>query len=274
LVNGTDSAAPRRRLIGILAVTGMVTTLFGVLFGRYVLPMPKPNTAVTPDQGTPKGSARPSIDAFATKMPVIAPSTSNGSITQPGTSPSSAQDERSLPGMPTRINEFGIPVGYPHTEAGAISACGNYISAIQEPRNRSKEKIYLTIESIAIISSVESLSKKILNADVELAKKFFVHSINDPDFSFSLRAAGYKTLSNKSDDVTISIWSTSAIGIFGEKNPALSPQEKWGTDICRVLWNENDWKILDANDGPATPPITGREAETIERFTYVGRPTT
>jgi hypothetical protein len=255
-------------------VAGTATTLLGVLFGRYVLPAPKPNTAVTPAQGTPKGSARPSGDAFATKMPMIVPSGSSGGTTQPGTSPSPAQAGHSLPGMPTRINEFGIPVGYPHTEAGAISACGNYISAIQEPGNRSKEKIYLTIESIAIISSVELLSEKILNADIELAKKFFVFSINDPNFSFSLRAAGYKTLSSKSDDVTISIWSTSAIGIFGEKNPALSPQEKWGTDICRVLWNDNDWKIFDANDGPAAPPITGREAETIERFTYVGRPTT
>ncbi len=176
--------------------------------------------------------------------------------------------------MPTRTNEFGIPVGYPHTEAGAISACGNYISAIQAPGNRNGTRIRPIFESIAIPTSIESLSKKVSDADLELTKKFDISSINDPKLGFLLRVVGYKTLSSKNDNVTVSVWSTSSVGVYGDSNPTLSPQEKWGTDICKVSWNGGDWKLSDANDGSDGPSITSREAEAIQLFTFIGRPTT
>nr|WP_239393518.1 hypothetical protein [Frankia sp. CiP3] len=258
-----------RRLAGLLAATGVVTMIAGVLLGRYAFPAPDA-TATQPRGAEPVGRMQPSAEASSTV--VARPSEGSGTGTSPPQAPT--QTGRQLPGMPTRINEFGIPVGYPHTEAGAISACGNYVSAIQDPSMRSGGGIHLIFKSIALESSIEPLSKKIINSNAEIEKKFSISSINDPKFGFSLRVVGYKTIFNKNDEVAVSIWSTSSIGVYGDNNSGLSPQEKWGTDICKVSWSSEDWKLSEATDGPSTPPITSREAEAIQRFTYIGRPTT
>ncbi len=245
----------------------------GVLFGRYVVPAS--GSTGTRERPVPRAGAQPSVGAHPTTgasdaaTPVVVPRPGESKATTPP-----AQAAGLLPGTPTRVNEFGIPVGYPHSEAGAISACGNYISAIQNPGNRSKSKIISVFQSIALPDTVDPLSKKILDADSSTAKQFGIPSINDPKFGFNLRVVGYRTLANKDDDATISVWSTSSIGVYGNDTSRPSPQEKWGTDICKVSWQGNDWKLADANDGPDAPAITSRESEAIQRFAYVGGPTT
>ncbi len=267
LVNQADW--PMRRLVGLLVATGAVTVTAGILIGRYMIPS-SDSTGIQ-GQPLPRVDTRPTSAVSNAVPPTVVPRTTpTGSET---TAPPT-QAARQIPGMPTRINEFGIPVGYPHTEAGAISACGNYISTIQEPRNRDKSRIDPIFRSIALPASVEPLTKKILDADSQTIRKFSIPSINDPKFGFTLRAVGYKTLSNKSDEVIVSVWSTSSVGLYGDSSSTLAPQEKWGTDICKVSWQDGDWKLADADDGADTPAITSREAEAIQRFIFAGRPTT
>ncbi len=144
-----------RRLAGLLAATGVVTMIAGVLLGRYAFPAPDA-TATQPRGAEPVGRMQPS----ASSTVVARPSEGSGTGTSPPQAPT--QTGRQLPGMPTRINEFGIPVGYPHTEAGAISACGNYVAAYVDRRNRDTYQIKKVFNEISITGVAEKLSERII----------------------------------------------------------------------------------------------------------------
>ncbi len=174
--------------------------------------------------------------------------------------------------MPTRTNEFGIPVGYPHTEAGAISACGNYVAAYSFARNREPSRIHAVLTSISETTVVSKLANRIIEVDKKNSTSYGATSINDPKISFNSRILGFEVQQKTLDTVTVSIWSSASFGAYENTDVNLLPQARWGTDICAVTWFNNDWKITDANDGPGGPVITERAAEGYQRFTYVGGP--
>lgn len=186
-----------------------------------------------------------------------------------GSAPPVAAAGRGIAGAPTRVNSLGIPVGYPHTQAGAISACGNYISSIQNLDSRNRSRLDAIFASIGTSKSATALTQKILSSDSQTAKNFGVPSINSPNFTFDLRVVGYKIQKSSRDDVTISVWSTAGVGVLNGSED-LAPQQIWGTDICTVTWSDQDWRLSNAGDGPNGPSITERAADDINRFAYAG----
>ncbi len=247
----------------------MVALIVGLLLGRYLLPASKAPVARSPVE--PVGSARPNAEAST----AVVARPSDGGTSQPGTNPpqtpAAAPAGRGLPGMPTRTNEFGIPVGYPHTEAGAISACGNYVAAYIDRHNRDASQIRKIFASIGIADATDKLSDKVISADATTVRNFGLTSINSPQMSFNIRPIGYSVQSSKKDQVVVSVWSTAGVGLYADSGK-LVPQQSWGTDICTVAWSDADWKLSDAGDGPNGPSITEQAAEGFERFIYVGRP--
>ncbi len=256
-----------RRLVGLLVATGAVTVTAGILIGRYAIP--SSHSVSIQGQPPPRIDSRPTSAASNTTSPTVVPGTSpTGSGT---TAPPAAHPTGQIPGMPTRINEFGIPVGYPHTEAGAISACGNYVAAYVDRRNRDASQLKKIFGSISTPEAVDKLTDQINSADSTTAKNLGLTSINSPDMLFNIRPLGYSVKSFDSNRITISVWSTAAVGSYSNKENT-TPQQSWGTDICTVTWQDGDWKLSNAGDGPNGPSLTERAAEGIGRFIYIGRP--
>ncbi|WP_232303776.1 hypothetical protein [Pseudofrankia sp. DC12] len=177
-----------------------------------------------------------------------------------------------LPGAPSRVNEFGIPVGYPHTEPGAISACGNYVSAYSDVRNREPTRIKAVLGSIATDSASKSISDQIIKADDTNTKTAGANSISDPRLNFNLRVVGFSAKSSTANSATISIWSVGGIGMYASNDATTAPREVWGSDDCTVTWTTGDWKLSAATDGPDGPSITQRPGEDFRRFFYIGGP--
>jgi hypothetical protein len=175
-----------------------------------------------------------------------------------------------VPGVPSRINELGIPVGYPHTEAGAISACANYSSAWGDVHNREPSRIKAVFNAIAVPESATRLANKIIENDKEIIKVYGQSSIEAPGLNFNTRSAGYATRSYNENSADITIWGIVGLGLYGSKDPKLAPRQGWGTDYCSLSWNAGDWKVTDASDGPSTPDINERAAEGFHRFILVG----
>ncbi|WP_250293042.1 hypothetical protein [Frankia sp. CiP1_Cm_nod1] len=266
LVNQADW--PMRRPVGLLVAAGAVTMTAGILIGRYAIPS-SPSVGIQ-GQPPPRVDTRPTATAPNTARPTVIPATTppgSGSTVPPTAHPAAGQ----IPGMPTHINEFGIPVGYPHTEAGAISACGNYVAAYVDRRNRNASQIKKIFDSISISEVADKLSNQIVSADSITAKNFGLTSINSPDMLLNIRPLGYSIKSSSSNQVTVSVWSVAGIGSYDNK-ASFAPQQSWGTDICTVTWQDDDWKLSNAGDGSNGPSLTERAAEGIERFIYIGRP--
>jgi hypothetical protein len=213
----------------------------------------------------------------------------NGSAAAPATTPAQAPasplpsaDETvppvtgaaaGLPGTPTRHNTLGIPVGYPHSRAGAVSACANYVSAYANVRNREPARIRALFRSIALPNVADRLSGALIAIDTQNAKSYGVTSLTSPQVDFNLRVVGYQVRSYTDANSTVAIWSTGGVGLYGSGDDNRKPRQAWGTDICSVSWSGGDWRLADARDGPAEPAITDRAAEGMGRFVYVGGPT-
>ncbi len=254
-----------RRLVVALAVTGTVAASLGVLVGSFLLPASdggsrtdgnasaEPTANITvPVAAAPSATARPSETAHP-------PGTG-----EPGTTGGA------FPGAPTRINEFGVPVGYPHTEAGAISACGNYVSAYSDVRNREPTRIRQLFQSISLPSATDSLADEITQIDRKNAQDYGVSSILAPNVNFNVRVAGFMVRSYAGDKASISVWGVSSFGIYGNGNVVTAPRQGWGTDHCELQWSSGDWKISSAGDGPAGPDIVERSSEGYGRFLLLG----
>ncbi|MBL7496767.1 hypothetical protein I6A84_23920 [Frankia sp. CNm7] len=250
-----------RRLILVIAVTAIVMLPAGVGIG-WALASSGSSASPTPQAQASQASTPPS-PTQSTVAVVPSPSADGGDHT--------AEPAGSLPGAPSRVNEFGIPVGYPHTQAGAISACGNYVSAYMNSGNREPSRIRAVLNSISAADVAERLSKAIGDADAKTAQNFGIPSINSPQAAFNLRVVGYRVQDFASNKALIQIWATGSVGVY-EGSPDLSPQENWGTDICTVTWNGEDWKLADAGNGPNGPVPTERASEQFQRFLLQGAP--
>jgi hypothetical protein len=235
----------------VLAVTGALAVSAGYVLGHNVLPPPD-------DGGNAENVPSPKPAAGATTVsgrpPVVA---------APGTAASA------FPGAPTRVNEFGVPVGYPRTQAGAVSACGNYVSAYTSTANREPSRIRELFRSFSLGSESENFANRIVEADAETANNFGVQSVNSPELGFVLRVVGFRIDSFIAEEATVLVWSVASVGIYGGP-PRLVPQEHWGTDICTVRWAGGDWKLLRASNGPDGPLSTERGATAFQQFVLVG----
>ncbi|MDT3446617.1 hypothetical protein [Pseudofrankia sp. BMG5.37] len=250
-----------RRLALVIVATMVLTTAValpvGVLLGRHSTPG---------DNHQPLGaSTRPASLPPATATVAVVPSPTSAGVDH------TAEPAGALPGTPSRVNEFGIPVGYPHTEAGAISACGNYVSAYMTSGNREPTRIRKILNSISVTGAADKIAKSITDTDAATAKNLGVPSINSPEAAFSLRVVGYRAQSFTTTKASIQIWANASVGVYGDA-PDVAPRESWGTDICTVTWSGDDWDLSDAGNGPDGPAPTDRASEQFQRFVLQGAP--
>ncbi|TCJ35416.1 hypothetical protein [Parafrankia sp. BMG5.11] len=249
-----------RRLIIVIVATATVSAIgagaLGFFMGRN-----------SSDDG-PKASADPEP---VSDVPTEAPPTGTPAVVVPPSSEATAAPAAgdSPIGAPTRVNQFGVPVGYPHTEAGAISACGNYIAATSMARNREHTRSHDLILSISDEETAKRLSDLLSGIDAETAKNFGVPSVISPQFTLNHRVIGYRVSNFNGGESKVEVLSAIAAGVSGE-SPNLQPAMHWGTDICTINWDGSDWKLRDVSGGVEGHAMTERSSEAFERFALSG----
>ncbi|WP_242666310.1 MULTISPECIES: hypothetical protein [Parafrankia] len=172
-------------------------------------------------------------------------------------------------GAPTRVNEFGVPVGYPHTKSGAISACGNYVAVTSVAKNREPTRSHDIILSISDENTAARLSNLLSQVDTETAKNFNIPSVLSPQFTLNHRVIGYKITSYGENVSKVEVLSAIAAGVT-DGTPNLQPSMHWGTDLCTINWDGSDWKLRDISGGSEGHAMTERSSESFERFALAG----
>ncbi|HZD72588.1 MAG TPA: hypothetical protein VE776_01640 [Actinomycetota bacterium] len=231
-------------LFGLLAIA-LALFAGGLMIGRWTGAAPRQQTPAAQRGATPRAPAVTSASTPARAAPAQA---------SPASRPLTVNGERVWSGR--TVN--GVPVGWDHSEAGAVGAATNYTAVLA-----SSELMFddarrgAAVETVAAPQARARLARELENQAKLIAASFF--GIQDADAALAEVVASkvvfqtipvrYRLDAYDGDSARVSIWQT---GVGGYQDSSLPPQEAWGMTTVRLQWIDHDWKETGATvtDGP------------------------
>jgi hypothetical protein len=200
----------------------------------------------------------------ASPRPSTGSSTGAGQSTQPAPAASGTGGN---PATSTQQVVNGVPVGYPHSQAGAVQAAVNY----QVARSCAAYFTSPTIRHriIDAMATSESRAQLIANDDAGMEQVLVSLGINNSNTNTLVaRAAalGTKTDSYSEQVATVEVWMAGVIGTTAQSAP-LPVSASWNTYTLTLQWQDDDWKVaaVTSVDGP-TPLDTGTTPSPVGDF--------
>ncbi|MBR7833597.1 hypothetical protein KDL01_09995, partial [Actinospica durhamensis] len=154
----------------------------------------------------------------------------------------------------------GVPVGYPHTTAGAEAAAANYVVAFNSADMVyawQRDKLVNAIADPAIASTLQGQFDAAY-AQIDTTYGLSGSGAAPSGQTFVERAApvGVSLVSTSGDTATVSVWAVTLAGLAGA-NSQHAVSEDWVTVTVTLNWTHGDWKwfSFQSADGPA--PLGG-----------------
>lgn len=154
----------------------------------------------------------------------------------------------------------GVPVGYAHSEAGAIQAAVNYqiarSSATYFTDTATRHKV---IDAMATRESREKLTSNDDTGIKQVLVSLGIHDGNHDTLVARSAAMGTKVDSYADQVATVEVWMAGLIGTT-DKSAPLPVSASWTTYTLTLQWQDGDWKLASVNsvNGP-TPLDTGSD---------------
>jgi len=155
----------------------------------------------------------------------------------------------------------GVPVGYAHTDAGAISAATNYAvvyggSAMFVPTLR--RAIVDATTDPATRAAQQEQQSALYSAT---ADKFGLDQQGRPtapgvEFVARELPVGARLVAYTPDTAVVAVWENGLVGLAGT-GTTRPVQEGWGTTTVTLRWAAGDWKWTAGSFTPGPTPITG-----------------
>jgi hypothetical protein len=228
------------------------------------------------------GRATTSTGTVAGPTPATSAATATPEQAAPAATTPRAQADQAAAGQvgPRKIVS-GVPVGYQHSEQGAVAAAANYARVLSSTLILDRSKRHAAIEALAAPEALARQQRAWDQAVALLTKGLGVADGGSTDGTVLLRAVpvGWRLKQYTGDRATVAIWVTSVLGALGGPPNGVPVREAWGTTTVELRWVEGDWKQLRATntDGPvpiadsATPTAASQlipEAQQFKEFTY------
>jgi len=146
----------------------------------------------------------------------------------------------------------GIPIGFAHTEPGAVAAASNYLTVLA--RSLVPEARWSWAQVIRALT-LPPLSARAIGAGAESAQVAARLASAGASLYVGSWLLGYRVWSYSPTQAMVTVWSmgvmTSSIGVVA---PAYS------TTTCTLRWADGDWKISDAQVSPGPTPPSSPDA--------------
>jgi hypothetical protein len=263
---------PEQRRLGAGGLPSMLTTVLlavvlflgGLLVGRA--------TTRTTTAGGPSAAAPATTAVTPAAGEVATPGTAATPQAQAGAAATSRVGPRRV--------VAGVPVGYEHSQQGAVAAAANYAKVLSSELILDKASRHKAIDTLAA-PEARARQQRALDRDVALvAKGLGTGGASRADGTVLLRAVpvGWRLEEYAGDRATVALWVTSVGGSLN--GPGGRPvQEGWGTTTVKLRWTGGDWKLLQSTntDGPtpladpAAPTAPSQlipQAQDFKEFTY------
>ncbi|HKA67904.1 MAG TPA: hypothetical protein VKG85_02175 [Actinomycetes bacterium] len=255
-----DQPAPsrsfRRGYIPAALIFGLL--LIGGLYLSVLRPgSDNPNNPDNPSSGD-QGTAAPSAAA-----------TGPGGGSEPADTGSAGTTGRQL--------VAGVPVGYPHSQAGAEAAAANYLAAYGSESMFSPTARAEILEAIVARADQKELTGALAQSFGLAGQAYGLDSAGLPAKGLDLVArtvpVGITVKSYSPAEAVVDVWAVSIIGLAGETSTR-PISEAWNTATVTLRWADGDWKwaSVSQRDGPTPvsglqpPSSAGQLAEALLRF--------
>jgi len=262
---------PEQRRLGVGGMPSMLATVLlalvlflgGLLVGRVTTG----GGTVAPPADAPATSAAAAADETAPRVAATTPQAQAGQAAASRVGP--------------REVVSGVPVGYQHSEQGAVAAAANYARVLSSTLILDPSRRRAAIEDLAAPETLGRQQRAFDQAVASLRKGLGVTDGSALDGTVLLRAVpvGWRLKEYTGDRATVAIWVTSVLGALGTPPDGVPVREAWGTTTVKLRWVDGDWKQLQTTttDGPvpiadtATPTAASQlipEAQQFKEFNY------
>jgi hypothetical protein len=169
---------------------------------------------------------------------------------------------RTVPLAPgsTRV-ESGVPVGYSHSQAGAIDAATAYTVSLNGPMLLDLGALRAAAQAIAAPEFRDELVAEGAKGLQALNSAYGVQSNAQAGATPAVKLVpiAYKVESYDPTEARVSIW---AVWLIAEQG-ILAPQQNWITLQISLRWLDQDWKMVasGAHPGPVPQPPQGAVIE-------------
>lgn len=152
---------------------------------------------------------------------------------------------------PTSTREVvnGVPIGYEHTEAGAVEAATNFarVMASASGGNASYEAAWLTMAAPEWKERAQELAENGLD---------FLRERYGAGGSLSFSAVRYRVASYSQSSAVVELWGVTVAS--GPKVPGID--ETWLTASIELVWTSGDWRVSgQSSDTGPTPELLRTE---------------
>jgi len=155
----------------------------------------------------------------------------------------------------------GVPVGYPHTDAGAVSAATNYAIAYGGPAMfvPAQRRIIVDATTDPATRAAQQVQQTALYSAT--ADKFGLDQQGRPtapgvEFVARELPVGARLVAYTPDTAVVAVWEDGLVGLAGTETTR-PVQEGWGTTTVTLRWAAGDWKWTAGSFTPGPTPITG-----------------
>jgi len=166
---------------------------------------------------------------------------------------------------PTRT-EFGVPVGYAHSRAGAVAAAFGYgaTSAGEDFLNPERRRIVLDI--IATPAFARRYEQRATPALAEALRGPLGRGlrVGAPTILLSAPLA-YRVVSYSSQRAVIAGWGAAV----SANTVGLKPQVDFQTTTSTLVWRNGDWKLDDGRIDPGPTPAPAIDTQPTSAGTFV-----
>lgn len=237
----TAPAGPKRRL-GVIGILGAGALVVILLLGMVLMLVGHGNT--TAASGTQANTG----------------ATGAGTNSSGGSSGSSGS--KGSTGAVAPSTEDGIPVGYAHSQGGAVSAAVNFEMA------RSTAGYFTDTAArdqvLSVIMAPQSLASEVAADGQATASVLSNLGLSQGQTSSLLvRSApmGTKIDSYASSLATVEVWMAGVVGVT-DNSSSLTPTASWDTYTYTLTWTNGDWKAVSISAANGPTPLSNNQTPT------------
>lgn len=154
----------------------------------------------------------------------------------------------------------GVPVGYPHSTAGAEAAAANYVAAYGSEAMFSPTARAEIVKAIVARSDQKELTGALEESFGLAGQAYGLDSSGLPAKGLDLVArtvpVGVTVQSYSSTQAVVDVWAVTIIGLVGEGSTR-PISEAWNTATVTLRWADGDWKWVSVTQRDGPTPVSG-----------------